>query len=43
MILLDDEVDRLRDALNASRESVEAADTFDHEEQIPALRTLQES
>jgi hypothetical protein len=43
VILLEDEVDRLREALNASRESVEAADTFDHEEQIPALRTLQES
>jgi hypothetical protein len=43
MIMLADEIDQLREALNASRESVEAADTFDHEEQIPALRTLQES
>jgi hypothetical protein len=43
IIMLEDEVDRLREALNASRESVEAADTFDHEEQIPALKMLQDN
>jgi hypothetical protein len=42
VILLGDEVDRLRQALEASRDAVEAADTFDHEEQIPALRLLQD-
>ena len=43
MILLEDEVAQLRLALEASREVVEAADTLDHEEQIPALRVLQDS
>lgn len=38
LILVDDEVDCLKRALEASRETVEAADTADHEEQIPALR-----
>ena len=42
LILLEDEVVHLRDALEASREAVEAADTFDHEEQIPALKGLQD-
>lgn len=40
LILLDEEIARLRAALEAGREIVEAADTFDHEEQIPALRIL---
>ena len=43
MILLDEEVQQLLQALESSREAVEAADTLDHEEQIPALRTLQDS
>jgi hypothetical protein len=43
LILLDDEVTQLRQALEASRAAVEAADTFDHEEQIPALKLLQDS
>ena len=43
MILLEDEVAHLRAALAASRDAVEAADTLDHEEQIPALRMLQDS
>jgi len=43
VILLEEEVEQLRLALEASRESVEAADTLDHEEQIPALKLLQES
>jgi hypothetical protein len=43
LILLEDEVEQLRRALEASREVVEAADTLDHEEQIPALRVLQDS
>lgn len=40
LILLDEEVNRLRAALDACRDAVEAADTFDHEEQIPALRIM---
>lgn len=40
IILVEDEVVVLRAALDAARESVEAADTLDHEEQIPALKTL---
>jgi hypothetical protein len=43
LILLEEEVDHLRQALEAAREAVEAADTFDHEEQIPALKLLQDS
>ena len=43
VIMLEDEVEQLRLALEASRDVVEAADTFDHEEQIPALKLLQES
>jgi hypothetical protein len=43
MILLEDEVEQLRLALEASREVVEAADTLDHEEQIPALKMLQDT
>jgi len=43
VVLLDEEVQQLRQALKSSREAVEAADTLDHEEQIPALRTLQDS
>jgi hypothetical protein len=43
VILLDDEVAQLRLAIEASREVVEAADTLDHEDQIPALKLLQES
>jgi hypothetical protein len=43
LILLEDEVEQLRLSLDASRESVEAADSFDHEEQIPALKLLQDS
>ena len=42
MILLEDEVARLRRALEAGREAVEAADTLDHEDQIPALKLLQD-
>jgi len=42
LILLEDEVERLRQTLQASREVVEAADTFDHEEQIPALKLMSE-
>ena len=41
LILLEEEVAQVRLALDASREVVEAADTFDHEEQIPALKQLQ--
>jgi hypothetical protein len=43
VILLEDEVARLRLALEASREAVEAADTADHEDQIPALKLLQDA
>jgi hypothetical protein len=43
MILLEDEVEQLRLALEASREVVEAADTLDHEDQIPALKMLQDT
>jgi hypothetical protein len=43
MILLQEEVDQLRLALEASREVVESADTLDHEDQIPALRMLQDT
>jgi hypothetical protein len=43
VILLEEEIEQLRLALEASREVVEAADTLDHEEQIPALRMLQDS
>ena len=43
LILLEDEIDELRVALETSRDLVEAADTLDHEEQIPALKLLQES
>jgi hypothetical protein len=42
LILLEDEIGELKQALEASREAVEAADTLDHEEQIPALRLLQD-
>lgn len=42
VILLEEEVAQLRGALEASRDAVEAADTFDHEEQIPALKLLQD-
>ena len=42
LILLDEEVGELKQALDASREAVEAADTLDHEEQIPALKLLQD-
>lgn len=40
LILLDEEFRLLLAALDASRDAVEAADTLDHEEQIPALRLL---
>jgi hypothetical protein len=40
VILLEDEVGQLRQAIEAAREAVEAADTLDHEEQIPALKLL---
>jgi hypothetical protein len=43
VILLEDEVNHLRQALESSRDLVEAADTLDHEEQIPALRLIQET
>jgi hypothetical protein len=43
VILLEDEVHQLRQALESSRDVVEAADTLDHEEQIPALRLIQET
>ncbi|HZO24784.1 MAG TPA: hypothetical protein VFH48_02190 [Chloroflexota bacterium] len=43
LILLEEEIDELRVALETSRDLVEAADTLDHEEQIPALKLLQES
>jgi hypothetical protein len=43
LILLEEEVAQLRLAFDASRETVEAADTLDHEEQIPALRVLQDN
>ena len=42
LILLEDEVQQLKRALESSREAVEAADTLDHEDQIPALRALQD-
>lgn len=42
LILLEEEVGELKQALNACREAVEAADTLDHEDQIPALRLLQD-
>lgn len=42
LILLEDEIDELRLALQTSRDLVEAADTLDHEEQIPALKLLQD-
>ena len=42
LILLEEEVVQLRSALEASREAVEAADTLDHEDQIPALKLLQD-
>lgn len=42
LILLEEEIDDLRVALETSRDLVEAADTLDHEEQIPALKLLQE-
>jgi hypothetical protein len=43
IILLEEEVVQLKHALEASRETVEAADTLDHEEQIPALKLLQDN
>jgi hypothetical protein len=43
VILLEDEVNHLRQALEASRDVVEAADTLDHEVQIPALRLIEET
>lgn len=42
LILLEEETERLRLALEASRPAVEAADQLDHEDQIPALRMLSE-
>ena len=42
LILLEDEIEELRLALHTSRDLVEAADTLDHEEQIPALKLLQD-
>ena len=43
LILLEEEVAQLRQALEASRDAVEAADTLDHEDQIPALKLMQDS
>jgi hypothetical protein len=43
VILLDEEVDLLKQAIVASRDAVETADTLDHEDQIPALRGLDPS
>jgi hypothetical protein len=43
LIALEDEVAQLRQALEASREVVEAADSLDHEDQIPGLRMLPEA
>jgi hypothetical protein len=43
LILLDEEVEELRTVLETSRDLVEAADTLDHEDQIPALKLLQDS
>jgi hypothetical protein len=43
IILLEEEIAQLRQALEASREAVEAADTLDHEDQIPALKLMQDS
>ena len=43
IILLEEEISQLRQALEASRETVEAADTLDHEDQIPALKLMQDS
>jgi hypothetical protein len=40
LILLDEEVALLKQAIIAGRDAVEAADTLDHEDQIPALRSL---
>jgi hypothetical protein len=40
VILLQPEVDLLKQALEASREAVESADTIDHEEQIPGLKEM---
>ena len=40
LILVGDEVECLKRALEAGREAVESADTLDHEDQIPALRGL---
>jgi hypothetical protein len=42
VILLQDEVEQLKHALDASRDAVEAADTLDHEQQIPGLKMLSE-
>jgi hypothetical protein len=42
VILLQDEVEQLKLALDASRDAVEAADTLDHEQQIPGLKVLTE-
>ncbi len=42
VILLEEEAAQVRLALEASRETVEAADTRDHEDQIPALKLLQD-
>jgi hypothetical protein len=43
IILLEEEIAQLRQALEASRDAVEAADTLDHEDQIPALKLMQDS
>jgi hypothetical protein len=40
LILVGDEVACLKRALAAGRDTVESADTLDHEDQIPALRGL---
>jgi hypothetical protein len=40
LILVGDEVECLKRALEAGREAVESADTLDHEDQIPALRGI---
>lgn len=42
VILLEEEAAQVRLALEASREAVEAVDTLDHEDQIPALKLLQD-
>jgi hypothetical protein len=41
LILIDEEVALLKQAIVAARDAVETADTLDHEDQIPALRGLE--